>query len=461
MTDSNDDPTDGLPMSRRGVLASVGGFAVLGGGVDVLANISPSLKHRAPTYVAKQGKLRYPLEPLSKDGETVREFYGYGDGGGTSANPSTDVIGTADAARVFFYDGPVSNSLVFLNGGPGMSHAGSVTLATSSFPTSDGEWAVKDDPAGVDDDFSQWSNSRKLTWSWGPHETDGGAFWGGWSGDFGVTLKPEAFRGVSSWRLLSTDGDATTADPNRYELSTAKPVKLKPGKRPVVSANVDIMPSHSENVFDPYAKGKLTVAVEQGGDAGPSDLDPGNYSYYFGSKRRLAGGNGAGVQQSMKRGGTLYLQFKTKAAGFSIEDDRGYLVGKTTNGEWLRGSDSVTPGGFDGSGSKGTGELSVADVHAAAKKPVKEFVAFENTGSASVDLTGWTVWNESNDGYLFPDGASVAPGETIRLVTGPGDDGGGVFYWDKATDVWPDDGGTVLVKDDAGDAVIEYTYPSA
>jgi micrococcal nuclease len=51
-----------------------------------------------------------------------------------------------------------------------------------------------------------------------------------------------------------------------------------------------------------------------------------------------------------------------------------------------------------------------------------EYVVFENTGSESIDLSGWTVSDSAGHTYTVPDGVEVTAGARIRLVTGSGTD---------------------------------------
>ena len=154
-----------------------------------------------------------------------------------------------------------------------------------------------------------------------------------------IKVTPKQLRGVSSWRFLSGSVD----DPDRYALSTEKPAKLRPADdKSVKRANVEIMPDEDPNEFDPYSTERIVVAVEEppeGADdeawVSPGDLDPGNYSVNFGAKSYLAGGNGAQPQTYFRQGGTLYLEYKIKAANFTLDSAYGYLVGKVGSDTYL------------------------------------------------------------------------------------------------------------------------------
>ncbi|MFC7175659.1 lamin tail domain-containing protein [Halosegnis marinus] len=378
--------------------------------------------------------------------------------------PDTDLTASDEAARVFVYDGPVAASLVFLHGSPDADHGGTAEFAFSGLSRDAGEWALRDDPLGTDDDFEAWANgNQRVNWSWGPGDTDGGVFYGGLDRqDFTVSMTPKTLHGVGSWRFLSGDG------PDRIDLSTEKAAYLKPLRdRSVARANVDVMPDSEENEFDPYAnEERITVAVRappedaEGEWVGPDDIDPGNYSVNFGSKSYLAGGNAAQPQQYMRRGDALYLQYKVGAANFSLDSAYGYLVGKAGERTWFRGRDVVRPGGYDNTEGAAAGlAVSALSVGVPEDAPLNdEWVEFTNGGSEPLDLTGYTVSTPEGWAFHLPDGFTLDPDASVRLHTGNGEYGPDDLYWDLDSHVWPAEG-VVSVTDADGGTVLDYGYP--
>lgn len=87
-----------------------------------------------------------------------------------------------------------------------------------------------------------------------------------------------------------------------------------------------------------------------------------------------------------------------------------------------------------------------------------EYVTLWNAGNRTLDLSGWTVTDESGKRYTFPDGTTLAPGESLTLHTGRGTDGGDHYYWDRRGAVWNNDGDTVTVRDESGRAVATRRY---
>jgi competence protein ComEC len=123
---------------------------------------------------------------------------------------------------------------------------------------------------------------------------------------------------------------------------------------------------------------------------------------------------------------------------------------------------TATDGGTD-TPTGGDGELAVAEVHADAEGDDREnlddeYVVFENAGDDTLDLSGWTVEDAAGRTYAFPDGYTLAPGETVTLRTGTGTDGGGDLYWGSGSPVWNNDGDTVIVHNSDGDTALRVTY---
>ena len=457
--------SDGI--GRRDLLIGGGAVGALAlGSAGTYLSLSGGPNPGESSFLLQQGYLRYEVTPLSKDEMTVKQFYDYTN---TSASPEGDLIDDAAASRLFIYDGPVDPSLVFLHGSPDVDHGGTAKFSFSGLSRDQSEWAVRDDPRSVSDDFETWDRgNQQVTWEWGANTTDGGAFWGVLDReDFTITVNPTVLRGVDSWTFLTGE----FGELNRYDLYREKPVKLKPAKgRTVKQANIDVMPDAEHAAFDPYSKESLTVAVKDppaGVDetewVGPDDLDPGNYSVNFGSKQYLAGQNAAQPQQYSRENGALYLTYTAKAANFTLESAYGYLVSKTGEKTYVRGRDVVRPGGFDNVDTE-PAQLVVSGLHVDPDGPDgenlnDEYVEFENDGDEQLDLTGYTVTDASGTAFDVPDGFTLDANETVRLHTGSGEQSTSDLYWGRNRAVWNNDGDTVVVLDANADTVLEYTYP--
>lgn len=90
-----------------------------------------------------------------------------------------------------------------------------------------------------------------------------------------------------------------------------------------------------------------------------------------------------------------------------------------------------------------------------------EYVTFKNTCSRSIDMTGWTVKDEANHIYTFPD-FTLMGGAMVTLYTGSGKDTTTELYWDSSgytsNAIWNNDGDTLYLRDISGNLAISYSY---
>lgn len=90
-----------------------------------------------------------------------------------------------------------------------------------------------------------------------------------------------------------------------------------------------------------------------------------------------------------------------------------------------------------------------------------EWIVVRNTTTATVDVSGWTVRDESTaNRYVFPAGAAIAPGTDVKLRTGCGNDSARERFWCSDGPVWSNGGDTALLMDGAGNVVDLLIYTS-
>ncbi|UPM45315.1 lamin tail domain-containing protein [Halocatena salina] len=107
--------------------------------------------------------------------------------------------------------------------------------------------------------------------------------------------------------------------------------------------------------------------------------------------------------------------------------------------------------------------LSITEIHADAAGNDNdnlndEYVVFENTGTDTLDLSGWSVSDDAGHTYMFPSGASLAAGGTVTLHTGSGSDTASDRYWGSSSAIWNNGGDTVTVTDSAGTVMTSQSY---
>jgi micrococcal nuclease len=89
----------------------------------------------------------------------------------------------------------------------------------------------------------------------------------------------------------------------------------------------------------------------------------------------------------------------------------------------------------------------------------EEYVTIVNEGYGRVDLSGWTLRDESSTNRItIPGGAVLSPGDTFTVVTGCDDTGSNTIAWCSDTPIWSNGGDTVIVLDTLGNAVIWFSY---
>jgi len=85
----------------------------------------------------------------------------------------------------------------------------------------------------------------------------------------------------------------------------------------------------------------------------------------------------------------------------------------------------------------------------------EEIVTLQNEGEETLDLSGWTLRNEMMTSYEFPQGFVLAPGASVTIRSGCGDNTAADLYWCSDGPVWDDNKGVAtLVAGDGTKAAI-------
>lgn len=88
-----------------------------------------------------------------------------------------------------------------------------------------------------------------------------------------------------------------------------------------------------------------------------------------------------------------------------------------------------------------------------------EWVRFTNTGDAPLDLTGWTVRDESSSHRYRFDDLTLVAGAAVTLYTGCGVNTATERFWcNEGSAVWNNSGDTVFLLDPAGNVVTQLGY---
>ena len=87
-----------------------------------------------------------------------------------------------------------------------------------------------------------------------------------------------------------------------------------------------------------------------------------------------------------------------------------------------------------------------------------EYVVFENAGDEPIELSGWTVEDEADHRYEFPQGVTLDAGARVTLRTGSGTDTDTDLYWGAGSPIWNNGGDTVILSNADGERVLEVSY---
>jgi micrococcal nuclease len=89
-----------------------------------------------------------------------------------------------------------------------------------------------------------------------------------------------------------------------------------------------------------------------------------------------------------------------------------------------------------------------------------EWVEIKNQSQNSVNIKGWTLEDEANHIYTFPD-FSLAPGKSVFIYSGCGIDTQEKLYWqcpEGRYAIWNNSGDTAFLRDASGNLVDSYKY---
>lgn len=87
-----------------------------------------------------------------------------------------------------------------------------------------------------------------------------------------------------------------------------------------------------------------------------------------------------------------------------------------------------------------------------------EWVQITNSGTSSVTMTGWTLYDIANHVYSFPSGFTLGAGASVKVRTGSGTDTATDLYWNRGSAVWNNNGDTAYLANASGTVVDTYSW---
>ena len=111
--------------------------------------------------------------------------------------------------------------------------------------------------------------------------------------------------------------------------------------------------------------------------------------------------------------------------------------------------------------SSSDGGITITNANFVAPSPEKEnlneeWVEVANNGTIDENLTGWTIQDQQNHTYAFPD-FNLKAGSTVKIHSGVGSNSDEDLYWNRSTSIW-NNGGDLATLVDASGVVIS-SYP--
>ena len=177
---------------------------------------------------------------------------------------------------------------------------------------------------------------------------------------------------------------------------------------------------------------------------------------YYGRLLAYVSHEGTNVNYRLVASGRarVYDSTFSKSDRFYAAEQRAQANG---TGVWACADDPASATDGDENG------LVVAEIHADAAGDDREnlddeYVVLANRRESAVDLSGWSISDESGATYTFSDGTELAAGAELTLRTGAGTDTSGEYHWGSGRPVWNNAGDTVTVRAANGTVMTQRTY---
>ncbi|MDF0590966.1 lamin tail domain-containing protein [Candidatus Methanocrinis natronophilus] len=90
---------------------------------------------------------------------------------------------------------------------------------------------------------------------------------------------------------------------------------------------------------------------------------------------------------------------------------------------------------------------------------VDEWVEISNLGDSAQDFTGWSLRDEQNHTYAFPEEFVLLPQGIVLVHTGVGDDTANDLYMNMGKPIWNNAGDVATLMDVDGRVVSQYPEP--
>jgi micrococcal nuclease len=86
-----------------------------------------------------------------------------------------------------------------------------------------------------------------------------------------------------------------------------------------------------------------------------------------------------------------------------------------------------------------------------------EYVVLGNKGDISINMTGWTIKDDINHIFIFPQFV-IEPGKIVTIYTGFGTNTNDSLYWGSQGAIWSNKGDTLYLRNSDGELILSYEY---
>lgn len=113
-----------------------------------------------------------------------------------------------------------------------------------------------------------------------------------------------------------------------------------------------------------------------------------------------------------------------------------------------------------GNGDGAEIDVAITEVNFVATSPEKEnlndeWIEITNQGEEDISLEGWTLSDQQNHTYTFPEFILLA-GASVKVHTGSGEDAEEDLYINRSTPIWNNDGDVATLEDAEENIVARY-----
>lgn len=80
----------------------------------------------------------------------------------------------------------------------------------------------------------------------------------------------------------------------------------------------------------------------------------------------------------------------------------------------------------------------------------KEFIQLKNTGTTTLNLTGYRILDSGPQKFTFPKNFKLAKGKTVTIRSGKGSNSATALYWGTSSYIWNNTGDTARLLNPKG-----------